>query len=155
MTRVDLYADCMVWPIGEDSFVRSFFSTVARRLEPQGWGSRFPALMALADGPLAFDRAHEAAQELRTARAELAELPPEARVFEYDHPDVATPWPYPPGASSVADAFVTVGYVNFIDTMLKALLWGHEAKAKIEIRALPEDDNIQRYVITGEQERDS
>jgi Immunity protein 70 len=45
MARVDLYVNNSMWTVGEDWFLHSFFSTIAYRLEPNGWGSRFPALM--------------------------------------------------------------------------------------------------------------
>ena len=35
----------ILWPVGTASFLESFFSTIAARLEPDGWGTRFAVVM--------------------------------------------------------------------------------------------------------------
>jgi hypothetical protein len=34
-----------LWPVGTADFLHAFFSTIGARLEPDGWGTRFPVLM--------------------------------------------------------------------------------------------------------------
>ena len=38
MAKVDLYVQNSMWTVGQDWFLHSFFSTIAYRLEPNGWG---------------------------------------------------------------------------------------------------------------------
>ena len=54
-------------------------STVAQRLEPDGWGTRFPVLMSHpdSDGQWSPQEAAALERELRTIAAELSRLPPQ------------------------------------------------------------------------------
>jgi 2,3-bisphosphoglycerate-dependent phosphoglycerate mutase len=150
MARVDLYVQSSMWTVGEDDFLHSFFSTVAYQLETAGWGSRFPALLGeLYRGRLPAARVAEARSELGTIRQELAELPPDARVYAYEGPNRETPWPVPPGASTLADCFLTATGHNLLDTLAKALDAAEEAQADIEIRPLPPEPTL---FVTGERE---
>ena len=45
MGHVGLIVRNSMLSFGENYFVHSFFSTIAYRVEREGWGSRFPALM--------------------------------------------------------------------------------------------------------------
>jgi 2,3-bisphosphoglycerate-dependent phosphoglycerate mutase len=135
MAQVDLYAGNTMWTGGEDFWLHSFFSTIAYQLESDGWGSRFPALMdELYAGRLPVDRVPEARTELATIDAELRQLPPEARVFDYDDPNRPTPWPVPPGAESLADCFLTANGQSLLDVLARALDVSEEAHADLEIR---------------------
>jgi Immunity protein 70 len=135
MAQVDLYAGNTMWTGGEDFWLHSFFSTIAYQLESDGWGSRFPALMdELYAGRLPVDRVPEARTELATIDAELLQLPPEARVFDYDDPNRPTPWPVPPGAESLADCFLTANGQSLLDVLARALDVSEEAHADLEIR---------------------
>jgi hypothetical protein len=78
------------------------------------------------------------------------ELPPHARVFECSDPNRPTPWPVPPGASMLADCFVTASGDNVLDVLKEALRAGHEARADVEIRPF-ERAGTYRYFATGEQ----
>ena len=42
---VSFRVGCMMYEIGTASFLHSFFSTVAYRLENNRWGSKFPVIM--------------------------------------------------------------------------------------------------------------
>jgi 2,3-bisphosphoglycerate-dependent phosphoglycerate mutase len=138
VARVDLYVENTMWTVGEDDFLHSFFSTVAYQLEVEGWGSRFPALVReLHAGRLPTGRTPEARRELETIRRELGELPPEARVYDYDDPNRETPWPVPPGASSLAECFLTATGKDLLDVLSRALDVSEEADRDVEIRARP------------------
>ena len=152
MARVDLYVQNTMWTVGEDDFLHSFFSTVAYQLEKEGWGSRFPALLGeLYRGRLASDRVPEARRELETIRQELGELPPDARVYDYDDPNRETPWPVPPGAGSLADTFLTATGKNLLDVLARALDVSEEAGADLEIRPFESAAQHTTFV-TGERE---
>ena len=152
MARVDLYVQNSMWTIGEDDFLHSFFSTVAYRLEPAGWGFRFPALLGeLYRGRLSVAHVAEARSELATIRQELGEHPPDARVYAYEDPNRETPWPVPPGASTLADCFVTATGRTLLDTLANALTGAEEARADLEIRPFP-PPSVQTTFVTGERE---
>ncbi len=151
MARVDLYVQNTMWTVGEDWFLHSFFSTIAYRLEPDGWGSRFPALMKeLYNGRLALDRVPDAQRELETVRAELAERPPEQRVFAYEDPERETPWPVPPGAESLADCFLTANGDNLLEVIAETLEDALEADADVEIRPFAKE-GTHTYFVTGKE----
>jgi 2,3-bisphosphoglycerate-dependent phosphoglycerate mutase len=140
-----------MWEIGEDDFLHSFFSTVAYRVEREGWGSRLPALMReLYMGRLSKEHVPEARKELEEVRARLSELPPSERVYSYDEPNLPTTWGVPPGASSVADCFLTSGNKNLLDVLARALDVSEEAEADVEIRPFS-SAGTYTYFVTGER----
>ena len=151
MARVDLYVKNTMWTVGEDWFLHSFFSTIAYRLEPDGWGSRFPALMKnLYAGRLALKRFPEARKELATVRAELAARPPEERIFAYEDPGRPTPWDVPPGATSIAGCFLTASGSNLLDVIDEAISDASEISADVEIRPFARAGTHDLFV-TGER----
>ena len=151
MAHVDFYVENTMWTGGEDFWLHSFFSTIAYQLERDGWGSRFPALMnELYVGRLPLERVPEARAELETIRSELQQLPPDARVFAYEEPNRATPWPVPPGASSLADSFLTLNGKNTLDLLARVLDVAEEAHGDVEIRPL-EQTGVHNYFVTGER----
>lgn len=152
VARVDLYVQNSMWTVGEDHFLHSFFSTVSYQLETAGWGSRFPALVGeLYGGRLPVARVAEARSELATIRQELRELPPDARVYAYEDPNRETPWPVPPGASTLADCFLTATGRNLLDTLANALAGAEETHADLEIRPSP-PPSVHTMFVTGERE---
>ena len=151
MARVDLYVQNTMWTVGEDWFFHSFFSTIAYRLEPDGWGSRFPALMKeLYNGRLPVERVPDAQSELATVTKELAQRPPEERVFAYEDPERPTPWPVPPGAGSLADCFLTANADNLLEVIAEALDDALEAGADVEIRPFAKEGTYT-YFVTGKK----
>jgi hypothetical protein len=113
VAHVDFYVKNTMWTGGEAFWLHSFFSTIAYKLERDGWGSRFPALM----------------NELSNR---------------------ATPWPVPPGASSLADSFLTASGKDMLDLLARALGVAEEAHGDVEIRAL-EQTGTHIYFVTGER----
>ena len=96
--------------VGNSAFLHAFFSTVSGRLEPAGWGSRFPALLGeLYDGTLPAAHVVQARDELRTIAAELATLPPSAVIWDLENPAARPPWGDVISAdiTSLANYFVT------------------------------------------------
>jgi 2,3-bisphosphoglycerate-dependent phosphoglycerate mutase len=151
VAHIDFYVKNTMWTGGEDFWLHSFFSTIAYQLERDGWGSRFPALMnELYAGRLPLERVPEARAELETIRSELQQRPPDARVFAYEEPDRATPWPVPPGASSLADSFLTANGKNMLDLLARALDGAEQARGDVEIKPL-EQPGTHNYFVTGER----
>jgi 2,3-bisphosphoglycerate-dependent phosphoglycerate mutase len=78
------------WRVGSPDLLHAFFSTVSVRLEPHGWGTRFPALMnELYQGELPVGSVETALSELLLARRELACLPASRVVWDADDPAAA------------------------------------------------------------------
>jgi 2,3-bisphosphoglycerate-dependent phosphoglycerate mutase len=151
MARVDLYVRNSMWTVGEDWFLHSFFSTIAYRLEPDGWGSRFPALMKdLYAGRLAPRRFPEAREELAAVRVGLTGRPPEERVFAYEDPGRPTPWDVPPGATSLAGCFLTASGHNLLDVIEESISQASEISADVEIRPFARDETYNWFV-TGKR----
>jgi 2,3-bisphosphoglycerate-dependent phosphoglycerate mutase len=152
MAHVDLYVRNTMLTVGEDYFLHSFFSTIAYQLEREGWGLRFPALMKeLYVGRLPRERVPQAREEVKQIRKELCRLPPDARIYAYEKPDMPTPWPVPPGAKTLADCFLSSNGKNVLDLLERALDLSDEVGADLEIRALDEPGTYNYYV-TGKKE---
>jgi len=91
--------------VGARSFFDSFFSTVAARLEPDGWGTRFPTVMGnLFEGELPGERAVQAREELATIRVELREHPPSDVVWDIHDRSKQPPW-----GDRIADRITDLG----------------------------------------------
>lgn len=81
------------WLIGEPSFLKSFFSTVAIRLETARWGERFPRVMSeLYLGTLVAEHVAEAREELDVIVEELKAFPPSQIVWDADDLAARPPW---------------------------------------------------------------
>jgi 2,3-bisphosphoglycerate-dependent phosphoglycerate mutase len=124
-----------MWVLGTPDFIFAFFSTVRVRLEPTGWGSRFPTVMnELYGGELAPEHAPAALAELDQIREELRRLPPSALVWDAE--DLSQP--APPGvreaAADLAGCFVTEGGREVFDPIGEALAYaarcGHPARVQ-------------------------
>lgn len=126
-----------VWPIGTGDFFHAFFSTVCARLEPGGWGTRFPTVMReLYSGELAPDDAARALAELDQIRAELRRLPPSDIVW-----DVADRTKRPPWGEDISDEitdlsnyFVTEDGRDLFDVLGAALGYASRAGAPLRVR---------------------
>jgi Immunity protein 70 len=97
-------------PVGTSDFLFAFFSTVAVRLEREGWGTRFPVVMReLYGGRLEGAAAERARGELARIRAELAAFAPEEGVWDAEDRSRRPPWgeDIAPEITSLADYFVT------------------------------------------------
>ncbi|MBI1313959.1 hypothetical protein GC176_21910 [bacterium] len=110
--------------LGAPSFLHSFFSTISHRLEPSGWGTRFPILMNhVYQGQLTGADAGAAVVELRQARDELRNFTPSQVVWDIENLSARPPW-----GDNIADTitdlsnyFITSTGRDLIDTLLEAL----------------------------------
>lgn len=63
------------WEIGSASFLNSFFSTIAYRLEKGKWGSKYPVIMnELYQGKLSCDNVPAAKKELEKIKKNLQSI---------------------------------------------------------------------------------
>jgi hypothetical protein len=113
------------WSVGSPDLLHAFFSTVSVRLEPGGWGTRFPALLnELYDGALPVTSVETALSELLLARRELGLLPASHVVWDADARHVPAPrsGSHVAGAPSLARSFVTDEGRDLFDVLLTALV---------------------------------
>jgi hypothetical protein len=95
----------ILWPVGAASFLESFFSTIAANLEPDGWGTRFPAVMHdLYKGELSSEHAPKARAELDTIRMQLKAHPPSDVVWDFHDRSKQPPW-----GDDIADRITDLG----------------------------------------------
>ena len=92
--------------IGSPNILHSFFSNIAYHLEDKAWGSRFPKIMGeLYNGKLEVDSLDEALQEVKQIEQELAQIPADKVIWDFD--DLRKPFPkdkkFNPEADNLAD----------------------------------------------------
>jgi hypothetical protein len=127
---VGLRVGAIEWPVGTGDFLHAFFSTVAARLEPAGWGSRHPALMrTLYAGRIGGEDAARALAELEEVREGLREFAPSEVVWDYEDRERRPPWgdDIADTITSLADWFVTADGRDLIDVLHEAL--AHAARS--------------------------
>lgn len=110
--------------LGAPDFVKAFFSTVSANLEPDGWGSRFPALMGpLYQGELPAERIDEVRSELATIRSELSEHRPSDLVWDIEDRSARPPWgdDISSEITSLGNYFVTMEGKDLFEVLDEAL----------------------------------
>lgn len=120
-----LHVADVTWRIGSPDLLHAFFSTISVRLEPLGWGTRFPALMHdLYQGSLPPSRVETALSELLLARRELSFVPADQVVLDVDVPGVPAPWGdvAAGGAPDASKCFVTEDGKDLFDVLLAGLV---------------------------------
>lgn len=111
------------WRVGSPDLLHAFFSTISVRLEPLGWGTRFPALLNdLYQGELSVDGVETALSELLLARRELQSMPPSAIVWDADDPAARPPWGDKVAAPDLAGCFWTEDGRSLFDVVGAALM---------------------------------
>ncbi len=134
---VGLSAGNELWSIGTGEFFHAFFSTVTARLEPDGWGTRFPAVMKeLYRGELDAQSAKLALAELGRIRVELRRFPPSDVVW-----DGADRTRRPPWGDEIADDitdpsnyFVTDDGEDLFDVLSEGLGYATRAGVPVQVQ---------------------
>ena len=120
-----LHVGDVTWRVGSPDLLHAFFSTISVRLEPLGWGTRFPALLNdLYQGVLPPERVETALSELMLARRELAFVPADLVVLDADRPGPPAPWGVDAasGAPDASKCFFTEDGKDLFDVLLAALV---------------------------------
>ena len=136
---VGLSVRSTVWPVGTGDFFHAFFSTVSARLEPDGWGTRFPVLMnELYGGELAADHAASALAELDQVRGELRRLPPSDVVWDVEDRAEQPPWgdDLSEEITDLGNYFVTEDGKDLIETAAEAIAEAGRAGAPLRVEPL-------------------
>lgn len=122
--------------IGSAAFFHAFFSTISVRLEPNGWGSRFPLLMRhLYHGELPSGLAAGALVELEEVCSELGRLPPSEVVWDAENRSAKPPWGdnISSDITSLGNYFVSSTGRDLFDLLREALQAASEAGAPARI----------------------
>lgn len=132
---VGLSAGNHLWSIGTGEFFHAFFSTVTARLEPDGWGTRFPAVMKeLYRGELDPESAELALAELDRIRAELRRFSPSDVVWDAADRARRPPWgdEIAEDITDLSNYFVTDEGQDPFDVLTRAL--GYATRAAVPVR---------------------
>ena len=75
---------CRNYGVGKQNYLNSYFSTISKRLEPKGWGTRFPHIFKdLYPGELLGYEVEEVLKEFYIVREELKKVPKWRRIWDY------------------------------------------------------------------------
>ena len=134
---VSFRVGCIMYEIGTSSFLHSFFSTVAYRLEKNKWGSKYPVIMnELYQGKLSCDNVPAAKKELEKIKKKLAKYSPDKVIWDIDDLSKQPPWgdKISDRIISLANYFVTNDGRDFIDVFNMALDAAIEIKKDVLIQ---------------------
>lgn len=112
------------YQIGSGDFLHCFFSTVSYRLEPNGWGSKYPILMnKLYHEALEQEDIAGLLEEVRSIHKELEQFSPEDIVWDIEDLSKQPPWGtnIDPSVTSLANYFVTSNGADLFLLFYKAL----------------------------------
>ena len=121
---VSFRVGCMMYEIGTASFLHSFFSTVAYRLENNRWGSKFPVIMnELYQGKLSFENVPAAKEELTQIKKALTKLSPNKVIWDIEDLSKQPPWGnnISNEISSLGNYFITCDGRDFIEVFFMTL----------------------------------
>ena len=121
---VSFRVGCMMYEIGTASFLHSFFSTVAYRLENNRWGSKFPVIMnELYQGKLSFENVPAAKEELTQMKKALTKLSPNKVIWDIEDLSKQPPWGdnISEEISSLGNYFITCDGRDFIEVFFMTL----------------------------------
>jgi 2,3-bisphosphoglycerate-dependent phosphoglycerate mutase len=128
-----------MWLVGTGDFFHAFFSTISARLEPDGWGTRFPVLMnELYNGELAPEHAPAALAELDQVREDLRRLPPSDVVWDVEDRSKQPPWgdDISEDITDLGNYFVTEDGKDLIDVLSEAIAYAGRAGAPMRVQQL-------------------
>ena len=127
------------YPIGDDNFLYSFFSTIAHNLENRKWGKIFPVIMnELYNGKIENKNIDKALKELNTIKRNLKKFSPDKVVWDYHDLEKMPPWGNDI-ANSITDLsnyFVTSDGKDLIDVLFNALKEAKNMNTFIEVKSL-------------------
>lgn len=127
----------MMYEIGAASFLHSFFSTVAYRLEKGKWGSKYPVIMdELYQGRLSCDNVPAAKKELEIIKKKLSKYSPDKVIWDIEDLSKQPPWgdKISERITSLANYYVTSDGRDFIDVFNMALDAAIEIKKDVFIQ---------------------
>ena len=86
-------ANHSIWQVGRGDFAKCFFYTISYRLEPDGWGTKYPLLMGdFYDGKLENKYVPLLRKEVEEVREKLKAFSPDLVVYNFDDPSEPPIW---------------------------------------------------------------
>jgi hypothetical protein len=126
-----------IWYIvGTADFLHAFFSTISCRLEPDGWGSKYPGLMNyLYSGKLEYKYVSSAIQELKEIQTALSQFAPSEVIWDIEDLTKQPPWGdrISNEITSLANYFVTCDGRDLITVLFKAFNRALELQTDVAI----------------------
>jgi hypothetical protein len=135
---IGLQVEDVVWYLGKPALLHAFCSTVSYRLEDDGWGSRFPALLKnLYRGSLPPEKIQDALEELHIIRDELSDYSLTKVVWDIYDLDKLPPVNFnpPTTVTSLAQYFITDDGKDMIEKMHEALMYAKQSDEPVVIRS--------------------
>ncbi|PZU79594.1 MAG: hypothetical protein DI529_17435 [Chryseobacterium sp.] len=123
--------------IGTGSFMHSFFSTIAYRLEDNKWGSKFPNLMnKLYNAEIETTESKWVLDELKVIKQELSKLTPDKVIWDIDDLTKLPPWGdnIAKTITNLSNYFVTSDGKQLLDIFENALQSSIDIKKPIKIQ---------------------
>lgn len=127
------------YEVGAASFLHSFFSTIAYRLEDNKWGTRFPYLMRkLYQGKLERLDVEKAIEELDVIKNELKKFSPEKVIWDIENLNSQPPWgnEISEDITDLSNYFVTSDGKDLIKVLYDALETSIHLNSDVEICSL-------------------
>jgi len=128
--------DSSLYTVGHGDFLHSFFSTISYRLEPNGWGTKYPYLIEkLYGGELAWVEVPEAINELNQIQEGLARFGPEEVIWDIEDLNKRPPWGDNISAdiTNLSNYFITSNGKDLFSVLLNALNESLSTRTDIEI----------------------
>lgn len=122
--------------VGSQDFLHSFFSTVGHRLEPEGWGSRFPVVQnELYREEVSAERVATARSELAAIHEELKQFPPSDVVWDIEDLSARPPWgdDISPDITDLSNYFVTSEGRDLFEVFDEAFSYAERAEVGVRI----------------------
>lgn len=148
MAEVVAKAGTWAAPLGDPAAIECLVATLSYRLEPEGFGSRFPVLLTeVLAGRLAPEHAQAAWQELDTAIREARELPAEKIIGSRAdrRPADLAQLPGYRGGASVHDALVPARGRPLLEVIAEGIQASHGQGAPLVIRT----GQVRRTLVRG------
>jgi hypothetical protein len=125
--------------VGQGDFLHSFFSTISYRLEPDGWGSKYPYLLKhLYSGRLNSADISKAVEETKQVQIELSKYKPSELVWDIEDMTKQPPWgdKISTQITNLANYFVTSDGRNLFEILFKAFEDAQRLSVDVEIESL-------------------
>ena len=126
----------IITEIGTSDFLQAFFATISVRLEPDGWGSRFPILLTtLYRGEITDVDAEEGLRELHCIKDELRHFKPDQVIWDIDNREKMPPWGtnVSPDITDLSNYFVTSGGKDVFEIFEEELIALQEGGGVLKI----------------------
>ena len=136
---VGIIVDFLWFPIGTDSFLYSFFSTICYRLEHQKWGKKFPVVMnELYSGSVSYGSIKICLREIESIERKFKRLAPSAVVWTLENLDEKPPWgeDISENIMSLAEYFITCDGKNLFEVLKTALKEAEVEQVDVRIESV-------------------